>query len=206
MKELKVYKSDSGYRILDTDLGERLGLADPRKIRELIKQHSEKLSRISVLYEARKTSGEQGGRPATEYYLDRKQAAFIVMKSETENAFDVQMEVIQVFDAYLQGTLPSQRPAQYIADLVDRHEEARAAVCAARTAFEQASDTLSLAMHKEEGLQTELKHLKALLEDSRALPYQAPPPRPAFYFENLLKNELAIIKQVTGQEAIPIPT
>ncbi|MBK1641282.1 hypothetical protein CKO12_05215 [Chromatium okenii] len=87
-------------RIRDIDLAERLGFADPRMIRKLIKSNSEKLNEFSILYAVEKKHGGVG-RPATEYYLDRKQSIFICMKSETANAFEVQFEIVEVYDAHL---------------------------------------------------------------------------------------------------------
>ncbi|PQJ95882.1 GIY-YIG nuclease family protein [Chromatium okenii] len=89
-------------RIRDIDLAERLGFADPRMIRKLIKSNKEKLSEFSVLKVATKNFGDQGGRPATEYYLDQNQAIFICMKSETDNAKSVQIEIVKIFSSHLQ--------------------------------------------------------------------------------------------------------
>jgi len=99
---------DGEPRIRDIDLAKRLGFERPADIRELIKRNAEKLNTFSVLRSVRKTSGAQGGRPAVEFYLDRKQAIFICMKSETDNAFDVQIEIVHVFDAYLSDTTTQQ--------------------------------------------------------------------------------------------------
>ena len=90
-------------RMKDLDLAVRLGFERPRSIRNLIKANLKKLNEFNVCYAVEQTSGELGGRPATEYYLNRKQAIFICMKSETDNAVDVQMEIVQVYDAYLSG-------------------------------------------------------------------------------------------------------
>ncbi|MBV5309354.1 hypothetical protein [Chromatium okenii] len=91
-------------RIRDIDLAERLGFADPRMIRKLIKSNKEKLNGFSILY-AVEIIHNGAGRPATEYYLDRQQSLFICMKSETDNAFDVQVDIIRVYDAHLSGKL-----------------------------------------------------------------------------------------------------
>ncbi|MBV5310140.1 hypothetical protein, partial [Chromatium okenii] len=92
-------------RILDIDLAKRLGFANPIDIRKIVRRYEGKLKEFSVLATVAKTSGEQGGRPSVEYYLDRQQSLFICMKSETDNAFEVQVDVIRVYDAYLSGTL-----------------------------------------------------------------------------------------------------
>lgn len=90
-------------RILDLQLAERLGFERPLNIRNLIKRNEAKLLSFGVLSTVEKTSGELGGRPTEEYYLNQKQAIFICMKSETDKAFDVQVEIVHVFDAYLNG-------------------------------------------------------------------------------------------------------
>ena len=92
-------------RVYDMRLAERLGFAEPRMIRNLIKRNHDKLLKFGVCYAVEQTAGEQGGRPATEFYLNQRQAIFICMKSETERAFDVQVEIVRVFDAYLNGEL-----------------------------------------------------------------------------------------------------
>lgn len=89
-------------RIRDIDLGVRLGFADPRMVRKLIKSHRENLNKISQVY-AVEHRPENGGRVFDEFYLDQKQAIFICMKSETAKAVEVQMEVVHVYDAYLKG-------------------------------------------------------------------------------------------------------
>ena len=103
---LTLYDVEGEPRIKDTELGQRLGYARPAKIRELIKAHEENLNKINRL----PTVGcrpEGGGREVMEYYLDRKQAIFICMKSETANAIDVQMDIVHVYDKHLSGGAPS---------------------------------------------------------------------------------------------------
>ena len=136
-------------RVHDLELAERLGFERPRKIRDIIQRNHDKLLKFGVCPAVGRTSGELGGRPATEFYLNQKQAIFICMKSETERAFDVQIEIVHVFDAYLNGELndaaPPLRPirepispAQYsqlqalvrdISAHCHRHGSAQGAVC-----------------------------------------------------------------------------
>jgi hypothetical protein len=92
-------------RIRDEDLGERLGFAKPAKIRELIERHKETLCKINILPTAGKIH-VGAGRPATVYYLDKKQAIFITAKSETGNATDLTIEIIERFVAYERGAAP----------------------------------------------------------------------------------------------------
>ena len=94
-------------RIRDLDLAERLGFDQPRDIRKLIKRNEAKLLKFGVCATVAQTSGDLGGRPAVEFYLNKKQSIFVCMKSETDRAFDVQVEIVRVFDAYLNGDLKS---------------------------------------------------------------------------------------------------
>jgi phage regulator Rha-like protein len=96
-------------RIRDADLGERLGYSDPTQIRELIDRHKESVSKISILRTMRKITGGKAGRPANEYYLNRKQAIFVTAKSETETATDITIEIIERFDAYERGVLRTEQ-------------------------------------------------------------------------------------------------
>ncbi len=98
-------------RVFDLTLAERLGFEQPRDIRKLIKRNLTKLQRFGVCATVAQTSGELGGRPASEFYLNQKQAVWVCMKSETDLAFDVQAEIVRVFDAYLNGELqPAELP------------------------------------------------------------------------------------------------
>jgi hypothetical protein len=56
----------------------------------------------------RKLPGGTGGRPATEYHLHRKQAIFLTAKSETTEATEITIEIIERFDAYERGVVPRQ--------------------------------------------------------------------------------------------------
>lgn len=99
-------------RVHDLLLAEHLGFAQPRDIRKIIKRNDAKLlkfgQRATV---ARRIEGGNGTtQEIQEYYLNQKQAIFICMKSETEKAFDVQIEIVRVFDAFLQKENEAGRP------------------------------------------------------------------------------------------------
>lgn len=89
-------------RILDIDLAQRLGFAKLTKIRELIKRHSDSLIKMGTL----PTIGRviNGGK-AKEFYLNRKQAIFITAKSETKEATEITIEIIERFEAYERGEI-----------------------------------------------------------------------------------------------------
>ncbi|HRD50289.1 MAG TPA: hypothetical protein PL166_11925 [Candidatus Contendobacter sp.] len=88
-------------RIHDLALAERLGFDRPRNIRNIIKRNQAKLLKFGVCSTVKQTSGDLGGRPTSKFYLNKKQSIFICMKSETDKAFEVQEDIIHVYDAYL---------------------------------------------------------------------------------------------------------
>lgn len=104
-------------RVHDLLLAEKLGFDQPRDIRKLIKRNEAKLLRFGVCATVAQTSGDLGGRPATEFYLNQKQAIFICMKSETEKAFDVQADIVRVFDAYMNSVAPVSASMPMMRDL-----------------------------------------------------------------------------------------
>jgi len=89
-------------RVYDIHLAEQLEFDRPVNVRNLIKRNSPKLEAFGPLFTAKRVIN---GGEATEFYLNQRQAIFICMKSETERAFDVQVEIVRVFDAYLNGEL-----------------------------------------------------------------------------------------------------
>lgn len=96
---------EGGPRVYDLALAERLEFSQALDIRKLIKRNESKLLNFGVLATVAKTSGDLGGRPTAEFYLNQKQSIFVCMKSETDRAFDVQVEIVRVFDAYLNGEM-----------------------------------------------------------------------------------------------------
>ncbi|BCZ76092.1 hypothetical protein [Komagataeibacter phage phiKX1] len=94
-------------RIKDEDLGARLGFTRPRDIRKIIARYLPELERMGVCATVSQTSGSKGGRPTDAYYLNRKQAIFITAKSETADATDITIEIIERFDAYERGNAPT---------------------------------------------------------------------------------------------------
>ncbi|HYD29762.1 MAG TPA: phage antirepressor KilAC domain-containing protein [Azospirillaceae bacterium] len=92
-------------RIRDLDLAARLGFERPRKIKELIERHMAALLKMGVCPTVGRASGPNGGRPTEDFYLNRKQAIFITAKSETPEATDITIEIIERFDAYERGSV-----------------------------------------------------------------------------------------------------
>lgn len=140
-------------RILDIDLAEKLGFDRPADIRKLIKRYEEKLNKFSILATVAKIH-EGAGRPSDEFYLNRKQAAFICMKSETDNAFEVQVEIIEVFDAYQNGAMKSQ--------IGKTPSVGEYAMLSARALMEH-EHRLDMQDHRIDGMTSEIAKLKAVI-------------------------------------------
>jgi hypothetical protein len=99
-------------RVHDLALAERLGFERPRKIRDIIKRNEAKLLKFGGCPTVGRCIevGNGVNREVEEFYLNQKQSIFVCMKSETEKAFDVQVEIVHVFDAYLNGGLRVAKP------------------------------------------------------------------------------------------------
>ena len=102
---LTVEAVDNEPRILDTDLAVKLGFDRPRKIRELIERYMQELTTYGVCPAVGRTSGPQGGRPSTAYYLNEEQALLVCVLSDAPKAREARFQIISVFTAYRRGTL-----------------------------------------------------------------------------------------------------
>jgi len=102
---LPIERVDGEARILDTDLATRLGFANPIDISKLIRRHTAALAALGVLATVATTPNNNGlgGRPREAAYLNRKQAIFITAKSDTPDATNLTIEIIEKFDAYERG-------------------------------------------------------------------------------------------------------
>jgi predicted ArsR family transcriptional regulator len=96
-------------RILDTKLAEALGFARPRKIRDVISRHLDALKRLGNIVCPAVGQTPKGGRPGKEYWLTKKQALFLCTKSETPNATEVTIQMVEVFDQVMNGKTVSVR-------------------------------------------------------------------------------------------------
>lgn len=98
---------DGTPRMMDLTLAEALGFARPSNIRRIITRHIPSLKRFgevcSTVEQTLKNKMNSGGRPGKAYYLNKKQALYICTKSETENATEVTIQMVEVFDAYTSG-------------------------------------------------------------------------------------------------------
>ncbi len=100
---------DKVPRIRDVDLGVRLGMAEPRNIRRTIAAHMKILSACGVVARRAQTSGPLGGRPGTEYWLNREQMLIVASNSGTdvgEQTMLVLVKAFSEFDRLLREQLP----------------------------------------------------------------------------------------------------
>jgi len=93
-------------RMLDIRLAEALGFSRPRKIRDVISRHLEALERLGEVVCPTSVQTPKGGRPGKEYWLTKKQALYLCTKSETANATEVTIQMVEVFDAVTNGKMP----------------------------------------------------------------------------------------------------
>lgn len=89
-------------RMLDIRLAEALGFSRPRQIRDLIKRHESALKSLGELF-CRTVRQNAKGRPSGEYWLTKKQALYLCTKSETPNATEVTIQMVEVFDQVMTG-------------------------------------------------------------------------------------------------------
>ena len=106
---LAVIERESIPFIEDEELGRRLGYADPRMVRKLVR-------RIFNDSELMSTVSQRGGRPATVYLLKQNQALKVAMRSETRKADAIQDEIIAVYEAWLDAR-PRVAPATISIDV-----------------------------------------------------------------------------------------
>lgn len=93
---------DGQPRVADTTIAASLGFKKIYDIRELIARHVTSLMRFGGLPRRQEKSGGRG-RPSQAYYLNKKQALYICTKSDTPNATEVTIQMVEVFDAYTSG-------------------------------------------------------------------------------------------------------
>jgi hypothetical protein len=100
---MKIIEHSGEPRIVDVELADRLGFTDRRMIRRLIERHGGALSAFGEVSVTVTETTALGGRPGHAYLLNRKQALYICAKSETPRAAEVTIQMVEVFDRYLEG-------------------------------------------------------------------------------------------------------
>ena len=123
-KALVLHDVDGEPRIRDVDLGERLGMARPDKIRQLIERNRAELETYGPLAQhgTMVEIGSGARREVTEYDLNEPQSVLVCMKSNAPKAADVRREVIEVFMAYRHGQL-SRVPPDSVVVTIDQLRE-----------------------------------------------------------------------------------
>lgn len=108
-------------RVLDTALGEALGLSRPTNIRQTIEANRAEMESFGLVHASRAPYQSGKGRVeyATAYHLNEEQALLVCLLSQTPKAKAIRAEVIRVFTAYRRGHLQSPN-APISFDLNDR--------------------------------------------------------------------------------------
>lgn len=110
----RLYVSDDVPRMLELDIGSRLGMTEDRAIRKLIKRQEENLlllgelgRRVPVhmdepdlLHDGANRARAKTGPKTVAYYLTQQQVRWIVLKSKTPAADDLARQLLAVFDAW----------------------------------------------------------------------------------------------------------
>lgn len=99
-------------RVLDTDLARALGFSKPADIKGLIRRHLVALERFGEVFRTMPKTSQKGGRPSKENWLNKKQALYLCTKSETKNATEVTIRMVEVFDDFLSNRQPAQLQPQ----------------------------------------------------------------------------------------------
>lgn len=90
-------------RILDVDLGTRLGMAQPLNIRTMIAANRAELEMHGRVFTRAVKTSPKGGRPTNSYYINEGQALVLCALSRTPIAAQIRKAIIDVFMAYRQG-------------------------------------------------------------------------------------------------------
>ncbi|WP_299444617.1 hypothetical protein [uncultured Rhodospira sp.] len=109
MTDLTITAVEGEPRILDTDLAVKLGYMNPRNIRTLIKRHMGRVAELGRCCTV-KHRPERGGHEEERFYLNRRQALFIITQAGTETALEITTEVVRKFDAYENGQIEAKAP------------------------------------------------------------------------------------------------
>jgi len=92
-------------RVEDLEFARFLGFSVDYNIRKIIRQHQSALARLGEIFSVtekikniNEANPKGAGRHGKTYWLNKKQAVYIAAKSETRNAVDLTIRVIEVFD------------------------------------------------------------------------------------------------------------
>lgn len=108
---------DGEPRVRDADLAERLGYANVKNFRSLIRANEKYLRKINQLRE-RRDRCPGGGRDVVEYWLTEAQAIFIIGQSGTPVAKDISVEIAIAFVEYRRRTFDTRLYGAIAKDLL----------------------------------------------------------------------------------------
>lgn len=96
--------ADGVARVRDVELGERLGYAEPRMLRKLIKRWAANLGEVSMrstVERIEKTGAIRGieSREVSEFWLTEEQALFVTVKSDATEAIKITKQLLAAFVA-----------------------------------------------------------------------------------------------------------
>ena len=101
----RIERQDDGEpRISDVEMAERLGYANIRDFRFLIRRHIKTLNQFNQVRAVR-SRNEIGGHSFIAYSLTEQQAIYIVAKSEQPLAVEITVAVVKAFVAYRRGSV-----------------------------------------------------------------------------------------------------
>jgi len=98
--------NDGELRIPDLVLADRLGMADPHKIRDLIKANWDEIESFAPVSARRAETSPRGGRPSTEYLLTEPQAICVAQLSRAPRAAEVRAALISLYMEVRHGEQP----------------------------------------------------------------------------------------------------
>ncbi|WP_156464219.1 hypothetical protein [Afipia sp. Root123D2] len=101
---------DDAPRVMDLDLGDALGFAEPIDVRKLIRRNVEELEDHGEVFAMVAKTSAAGGRPGEEYWLNEPQSLLICMFARTDRAAVVRAEVIRVFMEWRAQRAPKPAP------------------------------------------------------------------------------------------------
>lgn len=108
-------------RILDVRLAEALGFDRPRDIRKLVERHREGLNRFGEVCATVAQTTRRGGRPGQEFWLNERQALYLCTKSETPNATEITIQMVEIFYRVKNGSAEQPiGPVDLLAEYADR--------------------------------------------------------------------------------------
>lgn len=103
-------------RIADLVLAERLGFAESKAIRRLIKRNTVDLERYGTLGHGDPKSS--GGRPGVDYYLNEGQALRLCTLSRTDRAAEITHQVITIYQAWRRGQTPKRMSPDQVLEMM----------------------------------------------------------------------------------------